>query len=371
MTEIPLRLGLQQRVLPNYRAPFFEALSNVCTGGLSLFTGQPRKDEAIESAAGLRGAELYQTHNLHFFRGRAYLCWQAGVLKWLQSWKPQALIIEANPRYLSSPRAIHWMHARHRPVIGWGLGAPPDRSRLLALSRQPFLNSLDSVIAYSTRGAEEYAAAGIDQRKIFVAPNAAAGRPASPPPERPIEIGNQRLSVLSIGRLQPRKRIDLLIHACALLPDELQPELLIVGDGPVRVELESLARNIYPRAHFFGARHGSDLEPLFQQADLFVLPGTGGLAVQQAMAHALPVLVSEADGTQTDLVRPENGWLVPTGNFEALTSQLAKALGDLPRLRRMGAESYRIVDEEINIEKMVEVFAQAVQAACSGYACTM
>jgi len=85
------------------------------------------------------------------------------------------------------------------------------------------------------------------------------------------------------------------------------------------------------------------------------------------MAHALPVIVAEADGTQQDLVRADNGWVVPPGDLEALTARLADALGDLSRLRRMGAASYRVVAEEINIERMVAVFSKAIAAAMRQY----
>ncbi len=93
------------------------------------------------------------------------------------------------------------------------------------------------------------------------------------------------------------------------------------------------------------------------------MQGTGGLAVQQAMAHALPVIVAEGDGTQDDLVRLENGWRVPPGDGNALVETLREALSDAPRLRRMGRESFRIVAEEANIEHMVSAFIQAVNAA--------
>jgi glycosyltransferase involved in cell wall biosynthesis len=86
------------------------------------------------------------------------------------------------------------------------------------------------------------------------------------------------------------------------------------------------------------------------------------LAVQQAMAFGLPVMVAEADGTQADLVREKNGWLLPAGNEAALTGRLVEALSDPAKLRQMGRESYRIVAEEINLEHMVEVFAQAVES---------
>ena len=105
------------------------------------------------------------------------------------------------------------------------------------------------------------------------------------------------------------------------------------------------------------------MKPYFVEADLFVLPGTGGLAVQEAMSHGLPVIVAQGDGTQDDLVRAGNGWQIPPNDFDALLAALRDALSDPARLRAMGAESYRIVSEEINLEKMVEAFVQAVNGS--------
>jgi glycosyltransferase involved in cell wall biosynthesis len=80
------------------------------------------------------------------------------------------------------------------------------------------------------------------------------------------------------------------------------------------------------------------------------------------MAHGLPVIVAEGDGTQDDLVRPENGWRVPAGDIQALTVTLEQALASKGRLRQMGEASYRLVVEEINVEKMVEAFLSAFRA---------
>jgi glycosyltransferase involved in cell wall biosynthesis len=168
--------------------------------------------------------------------------------------------------------------------------------------------------------------------------------------------------VLFVGRLQPRKRVDLLIRACSALPAAQKPELWIVGDGPEKEMLMALARQVYPAAKFFGALYGKELVPAFTGADLFVLPGTGGLAVQEAMTYGLPVMVAEADGTREELVRPENGWLLPPGDAHALLSLLKEALSDPQKLRRMGEESFRIVTEEINIENMVSIFQSAINS---------
>jgi glycosyltransferase involved in cell wall biosynthesis len=168
--------------------------------------------------------------------------------------------------------------------------------------------------------------------------------------------------VLFVGRLQARKRVDLLLRSCAALPAERQPQLTIVGDGPVRKDLQALAAEIYPRAVFTGEKHGLELDPYYISADLFVLPGTGGLAVQQAMSWGLPVIVAEADGTQADLVRESNGWQIPPGDGDALSRQLVVALSAPAKLREMGAESFRIVAEEINLEAMVQAFKTAIHS---------
>lgn len=361
MSVIPVRLGLQQRVLPDYRAAFFEALAAACPQGLSLFAGQPRPEEMIISPRALKGVLLAPARNRHISRGRTYLCWQNGLTDWLDAWRPQALILEANPRYLSNWAAMRWMHARRRPVIGWGLGAPGG-SLPSALRRQ-YLRRFDALITYSRQGAAEYAAAGFPAEAIFVAPNAAVPRPAHELPERKAHFVDGRAALLFVGRLQARKRIDSLLRACAALPAAQQPRLCVVGDGPERAALQTLAGQIYPQAEFPGALRGTELEPYYRAADLFVLPGTGGLALQQAMAYGLPLLAAEADGTQNDLVRAENGWRLPPGDEAALTVTLAEALRDPVRLRRMGAVSYQIVRDEINIDAMVAAFAAAVDFA--------
>ncbi len=360
------KLAIQQRVFPAYRAPFFDALAQSCTGGLGVFAGEPRSEEHIGAAGSLSHGSLTKAHNIHFLNVQSpfYFCWQKGLIAWLEKWQPDVLIMEANPRYLRTAKAVEWMHQRGKPVLGWGLGAPAIYG-LLGKRRQQarlrFIRQFDGLIAYSQRGADEYAALGVPQDRIFIALNAVAPRPAQAYIERPAFFSGPP-AVLFVGRLQTRKRIDNLLQACAALPREMQPRLIVVGDGPERAVFENLAREIYPQTEFPGALHGEDLAAYFRIADLFVLPGTGGLAVQQAMSYGLPVIVAQGDGTQDDLVRPGNGWTIPPDDLLALQANLRKALEDVPALRAKGAESYRIVAQEINLERMVAVFLQAANA---------
>ncbi|MFA9490500.1 MAG: glycosyltransferase [Anaerolineales bacterium] len=349
------KLGLQQRVLPAYRVPFFDQLAGACSQGMCLFAGSPRKSEGIIEAPGLGRAKFKQAQNLHLLGGSAYLCWQKGLLKWLEEWDPTAIIMEANPRYLSSSKAVSWMKSRGRPVIGWGLGAPASSGslhKLRSMFRQRFVDRFDAVIAYSTAGAEEYAALGIPRERLFVAHNAVSSAPSHMPVR--VERGGNPLQILFVGRLQARKRLDLLIQACAILGMDI--DLTVVGDGPSRTELRTLASDTYPRTTFTGALRGRELEDQFKNADLFVLPGTGGLAVQEAMSYGLPVIVAEGDGTQNDLVSGGNGWLVPVGDLDSLAAAMREALHDPARLEKMGMRSYEMVRDRFNIDSMTEVF---------------
>ena len=363
-SRFPGKLALQQRVLTDYRAAFFESLAQVCDGGLSVCAGLPRPEESLAITDRINLADFTLVGNIHLLKGSYYVCYQRGLLGWLKACSPDALIVEANPRYLSTPAAVRWMKSLGRPVLGWGLGSPALSESLSSLRismRLSFLLQFDGLLTYSHRGADEYAALGFPAEKIFVAPNAAVARPSYPNPSRPATIIDKP-TILFVGRLQARKRLDLLLQACASLPVNLQPHLVIVGDGPERGNLEAIAQAIYPLAEFAGARHGPELAAFFTAADLFVLPGTGGLAVQEAMSYGLPVIMGQGDGTNEDLVRPENGWQIPPDNLTALKEALLLALSDVPQLRRLGAESYRIVAEEINLEKMAGAFVTAINS---------
>lgn len=359
------RLGLQQRVLPSYRVPFFDLLASQCEDGMHLFAGMPRPVEMIASGK-TRVAKLTEANNIHLLGGMFYLCHQQGFISWLEETNPDALVVEANPRYLATPAAVKWMRARGRKVIGWGLGAksPSPLGRKVG-TRERFINQFDAMLSYSQRGAEEYASLGFPREKVFVAHNSVSAKTTFNVERPALSLSkgstlNVQPVLLFVGRLQVRKRLDSLLRACAELGTN--PRLIIVGDGPERNSLESFAKNVYPSAEFIGAKHGAELKPYFAQADLFVLPGTGGLAVQEAMSYGLPVIVAKGDGTQDDLVRENNGWQIPPEDYGALVVAMKNALSDIARLREMGKESFRIVSEEINIQKMADVFVTALNS---------
>lgn len=359
----PGRLGIRQRVIADYRARLFDMIAPRCVGGLSVLAGEPLDTEAIHGNA-LRVAEQAKATNRFLFNGRARVHWQPELLAWLEAADPLVMVTDANPRIVDSARAIKWMHRRGRAVLGWGLGTlqlTPGFEGLRHAARRRHFRQFDGMIAYSETAAEQYAQVGVTPSRIHVAHNAAVVAPHGPCPERGAGFDG-RPRIVFIGRLIDGKRLEDLLQACSTLDESTAPVLDIVGDGPLRGHYEFIASRLYRHTNFLGAQRGEDLAEHCRRADLFVLPGKGGLAIQEAMCYGLPIVATTADGTERDLVRPENGWLFDEGNVASLTASLREALASPARLRAMGEASFRIVRDEINLDRMADEFVRATAA---------
>ena len=356
------RAGIVQRLLQPYRMLAYDLIAPKCSGGLSVFASRLDKDGSVLVNRDFASAQLSPAVNQYFFNGKFDLCWQKGLLSWLTSWRPDVVIVEANPRNLTTPLMIRWLHNRGIPIIGHGLGVMPLTSgfeKLRRFGRRSLIGCLDGVLAYSSLAAEQYRSLGMPSDRIFVAHNAVSPRPSRPPQKRLLH-SEQRPVILFVGTLIARKNVDLLLKAVSVLKTSPRPVVKIVGDGPLRTRLQSLAESLKQDVQFMGDLRGDRLSELFDEADIFVLPGTGGLAIQEAMAHALPAIVSKADGTESDLIRPENGWIIKPNDCKLLANTIELALSDPNRLHEMGNASYRIVSSEINVENMCHTFVQAM-----------
>ena len=73
------------------------------------------------------------------------------------------------------------------------------------------------------------------------------------------------------------------------------------------------------------------------------------------------MIVGISDGTQTDLVSGENGWLLQDDSASTLADAITDALSDVSVLRKKGEASYQLINKEINLEKMVSVFSKVIE----------
>ena len=161
--------------------------------------------------------------------------------------------------------------------------------------------------------------------------------------EAPLPKGRR---VLAIGRLVEKKGFDVLIDALALLPDVT---LRIVGDGPLRAQLEAQAARCDGRVELVGSRAPAQVRGELEAADVLAMPcvvardgdrDSMPVVVKEAMAMGLLVVASDEVGLPECVMAPW-GSLAPPRDVEALAEGLRAALALAPEERRVAGAAGR------------------------------
>ena len=173
--------------------------------------------------------------------------------------------------------------------------------------------------------------------------------------KKELGIPAQHGVVLFAGKFEEKKRpIDLL--KAFLSADLADVSLLFVGSGQLETELRQQASS-HPNVHFAPFQNQTYMPRTYAAADVVVLPSIGetwGMAVNEAMCLARPVIVSSHVGCAQDLVRHgRNGLVFPAGDVAALTVCLREAFADRLRLRAWG-EIGRNMVERYSFTQMTE-----------------
>jgi glycosyltransferase involved in cell wall biosynthesis len=145
-------------------------------------------------------------------------------------------------------------------------------------------------------------------------------------------LGFRRTTLLSVGNLVPIKGHDLAIRALRLLPEM---ELVIIGNGPERAALGTLARQsgVSDRVIFAGVMAQEDLRHCFGAADALVLASSReGWAnvLLESMACGTPVVASSVGGTPEVVTAPEAGLMMAERTPEALADAVRRLFEHYP-----------------------------------------
>lgn len=177
-------------------------------------------------------------------------------------------------------------------------------------------------------------------------------------------IPSDAFIILFCAKLISRKRPQDLIQSFATANLD-NAYLVIVGDGPMRYELESMAveMGVASKVHFTGFVDYVLLPGYYKIASVLVVPAEHepyGLPVNEAMLCGVPVIASTAVGAAGDLIEEgQTGWTYPTGNLMRLTELLKHTYNNRATLSEMAENCIHKMkswDSAANIKAQLDYF---------------
>lgn len=163
-----------------------------------------------------------------------------------------------------------------------------------------------------------------------------------------------------VGRLTEQKGLIYLLDAVPRILENLpQAQLWIIGDGPLRQNLQSSADQlrIASSVSFYGKR--DDVPDLLRQMDVFVLPSIyEGLptVILESIANGVPVIATDIPGTREIIHAGETGWLVPPRDSAALADCILQTAQDPAGRQQMARDAFESL-KEFSIERAAQRYA--------------
>ncbi len=142
------------------------------------------------------------------------------------------------------------------------------------------------------------------------------------------DLDPNKITITYVGRLAEEKSIPELVGIFSSLCEKYPIQLLVIGDGPIKQELEDSLDRTDGTYAFTGIRKGTELVELYAASDIFAFPSkteTFGQVVLEAMASGLPIVAYESPGVRDLIQDKKNGYLATSlKDFELCLESLIK-----------------------------------------------
>lgn len=265
--------------------------------------------------------------------------------------------------HLPNPSAVlAYLASGHRGRLVVTYHSDIVRQRLSGALLQPFVDALlrrsSAIIASSAEYARTSPVLSRFRERCHVIPfGIALDELETPDPGQVArlrsEFGNR--VVLSVGRLVYYKGFECLVRAM----ETVRGKLAIVGEGPLRRELEHLTTKLKLNSRVFFSGKVENVTPYYHAADVFALASVArseafGIVQIEAMANGLPVVNTRLEsGVPFVSLHGQTGLTVPPANPEALAAALNQLLDDRELRARFGAAGRLRVHREFSLETMI------------------
>jgi len=171
---------------------------------------------------------------------------------------------------------------------------------------------------------------------------------------RELGIPQEAVVVGCLVRLAEGKGLTTLLRAFAMLPPSPETRLLLVGDGPLRPELERLAVELAIDGRVVFAGYRPQPTPYLNAMDIFALAvpaGSMSIALLEAMARGIPAVITFG-GPEEPVVHGLTGLEAPPNDPEGLAVAIARLVEDRPMAAAMGAAAAAHVRRHFSVQRL-------------------
>lgn len=330
-----------QNIIPHYRIPLYKFLGTkyhltVC------HSGDPLNSDEMNF-------KNYHIPCRKFWKFR----YQENLGRYIE--KNDVIILMFDIQWLSSLKLLFGKTTK--PIILWGQGL--GRSSIGNKLRKWFCQKAHALLLYHETAKKDFR--GCADRKIFVANNTIHV------PNSSYNSVSDRNIILFVGRLQPRKELEMLVEAFGNIVNEI-PEsimLVIVGDGASRTALEGMAKSLGLEYRIKYTGELTDpvrLKEIFDASIAYVSPGDVGLGVLHSFAYGVPVITMKYKNhgpEVNNIIDSKNGYLCH--DFDDLCMSIRKICDNKKLYESMGKAAYIHYRDHCTMQHMVEGFTQAIE----------
>jgi glycosyltransferase involved in cell wall biosynthesis len=171
------------------------------------------------------------------------------------------------------------------------------------------------------------------------------------------DIENGEFIIGAIGRMVWQKGLEYFIQSIPKMISSIpKARIVLVGDGPLTNDLESLCLKLGVRDKVIFTGFRSDIREILSAIDLLVIPSLAEgfpMITLEAMAMEKPVIATNIDGISEQITDGKTGILVPPKDSDSLARATVSVFNDRETARKMGLAAKRGVEEKYSVEKMV------------------
>lgn len=368
-----IKVAVLYRVIQHWRAPMFKRISNIEDVDLTVYYGADFEGTKVVSGKDFN----FKTKKMRTIKITKKVGSSSGRMMpycpflffQLMKDRPNVVLSEGASNFANAIQGLLYAKLFRKKFIWWGLGRLRDKFYEKSW-KNVFINRIekkcDAQLCYSSYARDYYNSIGIPDEKIFVAVNVVDTDIIATKTSRDLFKAAKNeahsFTVLFVGALEPNKKVDMLIRAFGkLVKKHAEAKLDIVGKGSSLDFLRKFVESEHVKNVTFHGQIIEGLEQFYAKADVFVLPGLGGLAISEAMAYGLPVIASVGDGCEVDLIKNgENGFRNPELTEDDIADYLNQMYDNPELLEKMKKKSLEIIESEHNVHTYINAINRAI-----------